>query len=248
MIIDTFTFFNELDLLELRLIELSQYVDMFVVVEADKTHAGNPKPMYFQENLKRYKEWSHKIRRVEVTLPFLPTNGDRWVLENAQRNAISAGLEGIAGGDVVLVGDVDEFPKLYSWNGVEGVFQCQETYYKLNLWTRPNRGSWNGTCAVKAWRFSSPYGSITPQDVRNCRDLLRPVGFGWHFSWAEDAQTKLASFAHTEAAIAERVATRVHPATGEPLVPFDVRRSGYPMAIRTNQHRFPHLFAEVTSG
>lgn len=37
MIYDCFTFFNELDLLEIRLNILSSVVDKFVLVEADKT-------------------------------------------------------------------------------------------------------------------------------------------------------------------------------------------------------------------
>ena len=248
MIVDAFTFFNELDLLELRLIELSPHVDRFVLAEADKTHAGNPKPMYFSDNLGRYKEWLPKIVLVEVKLPPLPASGDRWALENAHRNAISAGLEGLEGGDTVLIGDVDELPMLAGWDGREGVFRCQETYYKMNLWAGPVQNGWNGTCAIKAWRFSSPFGAIRPQDVRNFRDLMQPTwSGGWHFSWTGDAGIKLASFAHTEPVIAERVAARVHPATGQRLMPFDINGVWYPQAIRDNRGRFPYLF-EVVSG
>jgi hypothetical protein len=40
MIYDCFTFFNELELLELRLHELAGVVDKFVLVEATQTHSS----------------------------------------------------------------------------------------------------------------------------------------------------------------------------------------------------------------
>ena len=40
-----FSFFNELDLLELRLHELNKVVDYFVLVEATLTHSGWNKPI-----------------------------------------------------------------------------------------------------------------------------------------------------------------------------------------------------------
>ena len=43
MIIDTFMFFNEKELLELRLRYLNSIVDRFVIVEANITHQGKEK-------------------------------------------------------------------------------------------------------------------------------------------------------------------------------------------------------------
>jgi hypothetical protein len=50
MLIDAFPLFNELDILELRLTELSPAVDRFVIVEANRTHKGTLKPLYYAEN------------------------------------------------------------------------------------------------------------------------------------------------------------------------------------------------------
>ena len=60
-IYDCFIFFNELDILELRLNILHESVDFFVIVEASSTHAGGPKPFYYEENKERFKEFHHKI-------------------------------------------------------------------------------------------------------------------------------------------------------------------------------------------
>ena len=46
-IYDCFIFFNELDLLELRLEEHFDRVDIFVLCEANTTFTGRPKPLVF---------------------------------------------------------------------------------------------------------------------------------------------------------------------------------------------------------
>ncbi len=60
-IFDTFMFFNELDLLEIRLNILDKYVDYFVISEATVTFSGKSKPLYFLENKERFKKFEHKI-------------------------------------------------------------------------------------------------------------------------------------------------------------------------------------------
>ena len=56
-IYDCFTFFNELDLLEIRLNELNDVVDYFVIVEGKKTFQNNPKPLFLLENIDRFKKF-----------------------------------------------------------------------------------------------------------------------------------------------------------------------------------------------
>ncbi len=46
-IFDCFTYFNEQDMLRIRLEELGDVVDYFVVVEASQTFTGISKPFYF---------------------------------------------------------------------------------------------------------------------------------------------------------------------------------------------------------
>lgn len=59
--IDVFTFYNELDMLELRLEMLDSFVDQFVIIECVETFSGKTKPLFYQENKDRYKKWNHKI-------------------------------------------------------------------------------------------------------------------------------------------------------------------------------------------
>ena len=66
---DCFTFFNELDLLELRLSELNSVVDYFVIVEADKKHNGERKDFLFEKNQDKYKKWRDKIIYIKKISP-----------------------------------------------------------------------------------------------------------------------------------------------------------------------------------
>ena len=109
-IFDCFTFFNELELLELRLESLYDVVDCFVIVEADKTHANVPKPFNFYEHRNDFKKYLSKIHYImdTSTVPYKGV-GD-WSLENNQRNNIMQGLTDAAPDDLILISDADEFP------------------------------------------------------------------------------------------------------------------------------------------
>jgi beta-1,4-mannosyl-glycoprotein beta-1,4-N-acetylglucosaminyltransferase len=65
-IYDCFCFFNELDLLELRLNILGDYVDYFVISESSVTHTGQPKPYYYEENKERFSKWKDKIIHLKI--------------------------------------------------------------------------------------------------------------------------------------------------------------------------------------
>ena len=63
MIIDAFTFFNEKELVELRVKYLNDIVDHFLIIEADVTHTGIKKPWNFPEILKnKLNKYSKKIQ------------------------------------------------------------------------------------------------------------------------------------------------------------------------------------------
>lgn len=120
-------FFNELDILEIRLGELDDVVDVHVIAEANVTFKGDAKPMHLRDHWDRFSPWHHKIRYVPVedmpgdvlgTPDPLPgwdltaVNSDRWARENHQRQALARGLlfDGPEPFDLVLLSDVDEIP------------------------------------------------------------------------------------------------------------------------------------------
>ena len=118
MIYDCFSFFNELDILEIRLNTLNEVVDKFVLVEAPWTHrTGKAKPLYFAENKNRFAPFLHKIIHVIVSANDLPSIKPGtteiemgWIRENIQRNCITKGLTDAKPNDILIIADLDEIP------------------------------------------------------------------------------------------------------------------------------------------
>ena len=117
-IYDCFAFFNELDVLRIRIEELKDVVDKFILVEATKTFSGNPKPLYYQEFSHEFAEYQDKIIHYVVDdMPeidySLPVNLQAWPLDVHQKNCISRVLNSLdcKDEDIILVNDCDEIPR-----------------------------------------------------------------------------------------------------------------------------------------
>ena len=117
MVYDCFTFFNELDLLEIRLYTLKDVVDRFVISEASRTHTGLPKELIFAKNRERFSVFADKIEYVVVDNLLSEEDVSKdtynlpWVNENRQRNALIRGLQDVHYEDIVMLSDVDEIPR-----------------------------------------------------------------------------------------------------------------------------------------
>lgn len=155
MIYDCFTFFNELDLLEIRLNILYDHVDKFVLVEATKTHQGKNKPLYFSENKSRYEKFLDKIIHVVVNEYPDYEGKSPWVLEHHQRNMILKGLKECNPEDIILISDLDEIPapeKISEYKNKKGIkiFRQKMYYYFLNCVNSSQYENyrWNGTIMV----------------------------------------------------------------------------------------------------
>ncbi|MBQ6976558.1 MAG: hypothetical protein IJQ16_08430 [Selenomonadaceae bacterium] len=107
---DCFTFYNEFELLELRLKSLWDIVDYFVIVEADKNHTNKPKPFYFAERKDEFKEFLPKIRNIQLNVDIDYKGVGDWSIENGQRNGILYGLSDAAPDDLIFISDADEIP------------------------------------------------------------------------------------------------------------------------------------------
>lgn len=68
-IYDCFTFFNELDILEIRLNVLDPVVDYFILIEGNKFMNGQQKESLYLKNKDRYSKFSKKIIHKIVDLP-----------------------------------------------------------------------------------------------------------------------------------------------------------------------------------
>jgi len=114
-IYDCFNFFNELDLLELRLDILNDYVDKFVIVESNKTFTSQDKKYNFDVNKKRYEKYLGKI--IHVKVDDTPSN-----FENIQLHEIKCDLDIINNKIITHLNESTGWPKSQPQWGVE-IFQ-----------------------------------------------------------------------------------------------------------------------------
>lgn len=191
MLLDCVMYHNDVATFKMRHDYLKQFNVQHIVVEADRTHSGKPKEL----NFRRYFPDVDCIYGVV----HLPETDDRWFLENTHRQGLNQAIRQFINRDcMVMISDCDEIPNLESWYGNEGVFYQRMSFYTPYL-THPD--PWRGTVIMNSLRFNSIYGAITAQDCRNFRDVLMPVGTGWHLSWLgskEWCETKADNFAHSE--------------------------------------------------
>lgn len=191
MVVDSCCFFNELDLLELRLNELDPVVDRFVIVESNRTHKGTLKPLYYAENKARFAAFEDKIEHVICALPddgdSLPAIRRR---EMTQRNAILRGIRDCADDDIILISDCDEIPRAHLIpthldDGIVATYLQKLYYYNLNT-LAPTR-VWPGTrvCRVADARALSPHvirNGLSQADGHY--PLYRHISDGgWHYSY-----------------------------------------------------------------
>lgn len=146
---------DELDMLQMRLEEMSPAVDWFVAIEADVDHQNHPKPYHLSANLDRFAPWKDKLIVVQATdLPTSEHAGDPWAREWAQRDWTWEGLEQVpdlADTDVVLHGDIDEICRPLYVRNVRPRFKefigfGQRMHCFAVDWQHPD--PWGGTVAV----------------------------------------------------------------------------------------------------
>ena len=214
MIIDGIIFFNELDLLEIRLNLLNNYIDYFLIVESKKTFQGDNKPLYYLENKARFKSFKSKI--IHVVLDDFPDKSNAFRNESFQRDGILKGLQRFSGEDNILISDLYEIPNLESLpakleDNFFYIFEQSHNYYYLNnrCIQEPN---WYGSTLTK---YKNIKGSI--QEIRDLRtkvqnEILSGENIsdknikivkngGWHFSYLaspENIALKIQSFSHSE--------------------------------------------------
>jgi hypothetical protein len=206
---DCFTFFNELDLVELRFQTLWDHVDYFVVAEANMSHSGKPKEYIFENNLARFEPYMSKIRHIKID--DMPETTDSWVREKFQRKCLERGLGDLAPEDIVIVSDCDEIvrPEL-----LEMIKEDENDYdryvcklplfqYKINyLMVKPEPA--HPKLAVTRGRvFTDPdqERTYTFDWTPKPPNTVKLEHGGWHFTYFGDndhAITKIQNFAHVE--------------------------------------------------
>lgn len=257
MTYDCFLFFNEVDLLEIRLNELDEFVDRFVIVECVESFQGNEKPLYFLENRDRFNRFSKKIIHIIVEEKLL--NVIPWERESYQRNQIMRGLTDCKDSDTIIVGDIDEIIRgslisktisdlKESPSSLFGFSQRMHhfffnTYYTATQW-ESSPPIWVGSVAT-SYKIVS---ELTPQILRDRRstDQVIPNG-GWHFSsigGAKAVEYKTNNFSHDRNHLWSGSVKSFSDLTNHPdqfiILPFS-HDSDYPQFILDNLQYFENI-------
>jgi hypothetical protein len=212
-IYDCSLFRNELDLLELRLKELYNHVDKFVIVEATHTFQCEPKELVLKNNWERFAQWHDKM--IHVVVDDMPNTGDAWANDFHQRNAIARGLVDADEDDLVIICDGDEIlrPEVIDnmRNNPRDIYGFRTPYFnfKFNYMLVENHESYCVWITAGKKKFIG-----NPEDFRAKRFQLTTLDYeyddgrikmyehaGWHFTYMGDTEwvkNKLKSFAHTE--------------------------------------------------
>jgi len=213
LIYDCFTFFNELDMLEIRLNILDPIVDKFVLVEATKTQNNKNKPLFYKLNKHRYKKFADKI--IHIVVDKYPKNISQWTIENYQRNCITKGLKQCNDNDIIMISDLDEIPnpKLVTKYtstlqfGTIVAFNMYVFFLYINLWD-PNRICTNVTKILYYKDLKNILNDIyykngTVEENINkgttATKIRRYTGSkqkfiqnaGWHFTWLGNEEKTL---------------------------------------------------------
>ena len=184
-IYDCFCYRNESDLLEIRLNELNDVVDYFVICEATKTFTGLPKPLNF--NINNYPQFKDKIIYiVNNTLVDKPDN--TWINQINQRNFLINGVKDtIKDNDILMLSDIDEFPSAFALrNGLQLVtedniiiFKHGVHYYYCNYYSI----DWVGAKITQYKNILSKFDGKL-DNFRNHWLSINTLTYtgGWHFS------------------------------------------------------------------
>jgi len=198
MIYDCFTFWNETEILELRLGLLYNFVDYFVICESLDSHSKKIRKNEYilEKNKNLYDKYWDKI--IYLKIDKLEFDGDsgydisgnktvHWKNENYQRCYLYNGFKNANDDDIIAISDLDEIwnpqiiPVLRTIIDKHKYVGCIMNlfyYYVNTLKLQP----WKGTyLTYKKNIIENKYIQL----LRNSRERL-PVylnNSGWHYSW-----------------------------------------------------------------
>lgn len=205
---DCFIYNGELDLLEVRLNELNDVVDWFVIVEGTNTFSGATKSGLLLDSWDRVKPFAHKIRRVLVT-DLLRADGP-WERETIQRNSCVRALADANPEDLIMLSDVDEIPRAKDVAAMRADNEARAFGFELSFrYFALNYCNVSGPESALVWTVGfSPtlLEYYTPEQLRygiRDRSVAARISShaGWHFSYLSDeagVRRKIAAFSHQE--------------------------------------------------
>lgn len=209
-VLDTFLFYNELDLLKVRLAYLGEHVDQFIITEANIDFAGKPKPFLLNAELIRSLPFSEKIvyHQEFINLDSFAWRYKRfryqnrkskflWTIQDAQRNSLLKPLRNYSKNDIVIFSDLDEFPaipalheaintlNLSSSNPDRLALSLQQLFFYFNVNSCAHEDLFYGSVLAQ----NAAVFHFKPHKLRaDKNDLPHIESGGWHFSYFMDEE------------------------------------------------------------
>ncbi len=216
-IYDLFMLNGELDWLEIRLNELKDYVDYFVVLESATTFTDLPRPLHLQENWEKFSQFHDQI--IYHVVNKTGFSSDRaWDHEDLQRNAmfdqVFPGLVGTprqaVEKDVIIVSDVDEIPRPAALTVLRNcayprrlTLHSRFYYYSFQWlhrgdeWAHPQATFYEGDNTIRPANLRNGEGGNILRTRLDKADLWNA---GWHcsscFATVDEMLNKMSSFSH----------------------------------------------------
>lgn len=222
-VIDSFIFFNELDILEIRLNELYDVVDYFVIHESPLTHTKKPKPLYFAENRNKFKKFDDKIiyklindtpdnfTNLQSIIPkndlhknvldklirhnYYPKDHIPYNRDAFEKESLIRSMDFCNDDDIILFGDADEVASPLWIQYVKDHFDPNEIYnFEQNhYWFYLN------CLREDKWLGSTmlsyrKFKEKSVCDLRKYREGINIVQGGWHFSFCSGVKEKVTSY------------------------------------------------------
>ena len=203
MIYDCIPFFNELDILKLRMQIMTPYVDKFVLEESTVTFSGEPKEMIFARHRDMFAEFEDKI--IYVAVDNSPMSGvTTHERDKFQKNQLIRGMMDCKPDDIVIFSDVDEIPNPKVITEITANFDSTKIYHLaqrmfycfLNMeeisgnllsitgeFKGVERKKWLGTKICSFGNLPKEgivyLREVSPDDPRS----VRVADGGWHFGY-----------------------------------------------------------------
>jgi beta-1,4-mannosyl-glycoprotein beta-1,4-N-acetylglucosaminyltransferase len=202
-VFDAIIFSIELDLLEIRLRELWDVVDHFIILESDKTFTGSEKELTFAKHRDRF-SWAEPkiIYRSYNDLKLLKKEEDPFTNEHKMREYMNNILEevGVKVGDLLINADVDEIPYCHT---IDLLRSCQGYPEELHLELRDYLYSFEFFRGTVGWGMNVNIyepGKTIYHHGQWSNNLLTDAG--WHcsfcFRYLSDFKFKMTSYSHSD--------------------------------------------------
>ena len=216
-IYDCTTFYQGNLLFETRYKILKDYVDYFVVCEANKDHVGGKKPFNFNKSF--LKKYSKKLIYIKVNnLPNIRLKGKKdYGILKIQMENIFRGIKNANDNDLIIFSDEDEIPNPKSIKNFKkekfkfGIFLQNMYYFKLNIQNfDEGKGNWPGSRICKK-KYLKSFFKLRLLKTKNIdypfwrfdkeKNIQLIKKGGWHFTYLmspKDISKKIKSMSHTE--------------------------------------------------